>query len=193
METCTTQGPVHSEPLFTLLQWSRINSFINQIIIHNTFTFGSVLPGNSNFPDSDVVTNWKGVALELLYILNLLIVYCRSMWVKKCSVLYRSFHNWDVIFLRRIWHPPLLPSSFLFLDHVTLPFHPLELPTNLHMFAPLFSPQDLPWSSSIKAHPSKQIVRKNWETQSMAVAGCPDYFLHHPNYQVNARLWCLQR
>lgn len=31
---------------------------------------------------------------------------------------------------------------------------------------------------------------KSWETWNMAVAGCPDYFLHHPKYQVTLNfLW----
>lgn len=40
------------------------------------------------------------------------VVYCGSMWVKKCSVLYLSPQNPDFIFLS-FCRPPLLPSSFL--------------------------------------------------------------------------------
>lgn len=112
------------------------------------------------------------------------VVYCVSMWVKKYSVLYLSSQNPGFIFLSSC-HPPLLPSSFLLWAFTHPSLLPLEFSTNLHLSA-LLPLQVLPCPSCIKTDSTRQIVRKSRETQNMAVAGCPDYFLHHPNYQVNS-------
>lgn len=102
------------------------------------------------------------------------VVYCGFMWVKKRSALYLSPQNLDFTF-HSVYHPSLLPSSLL--------------STNLHLSA-LLSLQVLLCPTRTETDPTEQIVRNSSETQNMAVAGCPDYFLHHPNYQVNGSFLC---
>lgn len=55
------------------------------------------------------------------------VVYCGSMWVKKCSVLYLSSQNLDLIFLS-FCHPPLLLSSFLSSTFSPSPFFLCSFP-----------------------------------------------------------------
>lgn len=108
------------------------------------------------------------------------VVYCDSMWVKKCSVLYLSPQNLSIILLSFL-HPsslkPSLPActSVVFF-HGSLNWSAL-LPLQVFL---------CPSSKSVQTNPTEQILRTSWERQNMAVARCPDYFLHHPNYQVNS-------
>ena len=107
------------------------------------------------------------------------------MWVKKCSVLYLTSQNRGFFFLS-FSHPRLLGSSLLSRSLSPSLSFLWSFSTNLHLSA-LLPLQVLLLCPPPPAEtdPTGQIVRKSRDTQNMAVAGCPDYFLHHPNYQVN--------
>lgn len=101
-------------------------------------------------------------------------VYCGSMWVKKCSDLSIS----------AVSEETTLHLAFLFSSPSTLLILPplKSLICQCRFF--------LTFCCSRSAGAVPPALQKNpsiWgqEKIKMAVAGCPDYFLHHPNYQVS--------
>lgn len=108
------------------------------------------------------------------------------MWVKKCSELYLSSQKRrDFIFISSC-HPRLLSSSF-FPSNLLIILVLVQCFFFFYSFS--FLHPAVPCSAGAAPPASRQnsSIRAQ-EKQKMAVAGCPDYFLHHPNYQVSGHL-----
>lgn len=101
------------------------------------------------------------------------------MWVKKCSELSIS----------AVSEETTLHLHFLLSSHSTLLIL-LSLKPSSHscsVSGTFFLHSAVPGSAGaipIAFNPSSSAK----EEKKMAVAGCPDYFLHHPNYQVRGHL-----